>query len=283
MNSKFFKIGGIVFEFQSESEIADSEMFAPFITERQKADAVIKIAEKSPLEIKGKLINAYSNKEVYEYNGKKLLYSYYPEFGNGKIYYSCSESGKDSAAVTVDYKKQIYDSMLFDSFDFPGMLISRSRFLFHCSFIIINGKAILFSGSSGKGKSTQAELWNKFRNAEIINGDRAILRMKSGKLWAYGTPYCGSSRISVNKTAEVAAIFFPEHSEKSSVMKIDSSFETVPLLLSQMTLENNENAVNALLFAENLFKTVPLFSMPCVPDETAVEAAENELKKSGIL
>ena len=283
MNSKFFKIGEIVFELKSERVIDDSAMFKPFKTNLQKADEVIEITEKSPLAVQGKLVDSYSNKEIYENNGKKYLVSFYPEFGNKKIYFACSEIRNNVTVLTVDYEKNIFDSMLFDSFNFPGLLIRNNCFLFHCSFILVDGKAILFSGNSGKGKSTQADLWNRYRNAEIINGDRAILRMKDGKIYAYGTPYCGSSKISVNKSAEVATIIFPEHAEANSIERINPSFEAVTAILSQMTVENNNNTAKALSFSGEVIENVPVFKLQCVPDATAVETALNELKRLGIL
>ena len=283
MNSKFFKIGEIVLELKSERVIADSAMFKPFKTDPQKADEIIEITEKSPLEIQGRLVDSYSNKEVYEHNGKKYLFSFYPEFDNRKIYYACSECENNLTALTVDYEKNIFDSMLFDSFNFPGLLVRNNCFLFHCSFILVNGKAVLFSGDSGKGKSTQADLWNRYRNAEIINGDRAILKLKDGKLYAYGTPYCGSSKISVNKSAEVAAIIFPEHSDVNSIKKVNSSFEAIPMIVRQMTVETSEDTLKALSFSGELFKDVPVFKLQCIPDLTAVETVANELINLGIL
>ena len=283
MNSKYYKIGEIVFELRGEREIADSELFQPFKTDLQKADEVIEIISEGPLEIKGRLTDSYSNKEIYENNGKKYLYSFYPQFENRKIYFACSENGDSATVLTVDYEKELYDSMLFNSIDFPGILIRNNSFLFHCSFILADGKAILFSGDSGKGKSTQADLWRRHRNAEIINGDRAILKMKDGKLYACGTPYCGSSKISVNKSAEVAAIIFLEHAKANSTEKISASFDAVPALLSQLTFSNSEDTVKALMFSEEIFNAVPLFKFPCVPDVTAVETLENELKRLGIL
>lgn len=283
MNSKFFKIGDVVFELKSESAIADSTMFNSFKTNSQKADVVIKILNNKSIEIKGRLIGSYSNKEIYEYNGKKHLYSFYPECGSRKIYYACSYIEKNLIIIEVDFERNIYDSMLFDAFDFPDILIKNNSFLFHCSFISISGKAILFSGKSGCGKSTQADLWKKYKNAEIINGDRAVLKLKGKKLFAYGTPYCGSSKISVNKSAEVAAIIFPEHSAENSIEKLNYSFDAVPLLLSQLTFENNENTLNVLMLSEKIFNYIPMFKQSCVPDRTAVETADAALKALGIL
>ena len=48
------------------------------------------------------------------------------------------------------------------------------------------------------GKSTQADLWNKYEGCEIINGDRSAITKKDGVWNAYGLPFAGSSRIYKN-------------------------------------------------------------------------------------
>ena len=46
----------------------------------------------------------------------------------------------------------------------------------HASLIARNEIGIMFIGPSGIGKTTQAELWKKYREAQIINGDRGIYK-----------------------------------------------------------------------------------------------------------
>ena len=78
------------------------------------------------------------------------------------------------------------------------VLNSYNTFLLHSSFIKWKDKAILFTAPSGTGKSTQADLWEKYENAEIINGDRSGIRKMDGKWTAYGLPIAGSSGIYKN-------------------------------------------------------------------------------------
>lgn len=57
-------------------------------------------------------------------------------------------------------------------------LIARNGgFVFHSSYVEVDGKAVLFTAPSETGKSTQAELWRSLRGAEIINGDRSVVRL----------------------------------------------------------------------------------------------------------
>ena len=47
------------------------------------------------------------------------------------------------------------------------ILLKYNGIILHSSFINFENKAILFSAPSGTGKSTQADLWKKYKNAEI--------------------------------------------------------------------------------------------------------------------
>ena len=60
----------------------------------------------------------------------------------------------------------------------------------HSSYIIYHDKAILFTGPSGIGKTTQAELWRDYQGAEIINGDVTLIRKWDGRYCAF---WCADS------------------------------------------------------------------------------------------
>lgn len=56
-------------------------------------------------------------------------------------------------------------------------LIKKKSTIFDCLYINYKNHAILFSGSSGMRKSTQADLWKNNRNVSIINGDRYLQKI----------------------------------------------------------------------------------------------------------
>ena len=98
--------------------------------------------------------------------------------------------------------------------------ITLQAALLHTSFIKWQGKAILFTAPSGTGKSTQADLWRRIEGAEIINGDRAVLR-KEGGIWkAWGLPYAGSSRIFRNESAPVGAIVVLRKNDRNELRRL---------------------------------------------------------------
>ena len=59
---------------------------------------------------------------------------------------------------------------------FEDVLVNHQGFILHSSFISWQNNGILFTAPSGTGKSTQADLWKKYEDADIYNGDRTIIR-----------------------------------------------------------------------------------------------------------
>ena len=66
---------------------------------------------------------------------------------------------------------------------------------FHAAQITYQKTGILFAGPSGAGKTTQAKLWERFRNARIICNDRTLLRKQDGNWHSYGYPMDGSQPV----------------------------------------------------------------------------------------
>ena len=90
---------------------------------------------------------------------------------------------------------------IFNRIGLETLLLQHQGLLLHASLINYAGRAIAFAGPSGVGKSTQADLWKKCLGAEIINGDRAVLRKNADHWIAYGSPYAGTSGIYKNNSA----------------------------------------------------------------------------------
>ena len=77
----------------------------------------------------------------------------------------------------------------------------------HSSAVVLGGRAFLFLGSSGTGKSTHSALWLKnFKGARLVNDDNPALRLEDGKVMAYGTPWSGKTPCYVNENWPVGGI-----------------------------------------------------------------------------
>ena len=113
-----------------------------------------------------------------------------------KLGYARAEYGDKQHFVQVrrnEFSNRIPVKTVLNSLGLEHLTAMEGGFVFHCSFVARDNGAILFTAPSGTGKSTQADLWRDFRNAEIINGDRAAVCVKEGRVFAEGIPFSGSS------------------------------------------------------------------------------------------
>jgi hypothetical protein len=84
-------------------------------------------------------------------------------------------------------------------------LLSRDGFLLHAATVLHNGRAYVFAGRSGAGKSTVAALSPK---AGVLTDEISLLQRGNGIWHAYGTPFWGEFRSAgSNTSAPVEGIF----------------------------------------------------------------------------
>ena len=148
--------------------------------------------------------------------------------------------------------------------------------LAHASLVDYNGSGVLFTGPSGVGKTTQAQLWNKFFSADIINGDKAFIRKNSGGFYAYGLPWKGSSEYCLNKKVPLKGIVVLRQSKENKISQLNLSAE---MLMPHIFLPHwDEKAVcRALDTLDELVNSVPVYLLECRVDEEAVRITLNKV------
>ena len=146
--------------------------------------------------------------------------------------------------------------------------------LTHSSFVIYQGKGIIFTGYSGVGKTTQAELWQKYKGAEIVNGDKVFIREIDSRFYAYGLPWKGSSEYCLNRKAELCGVVVLRQSEKNRITRLDE--KSAECFMPHIFLPHwdKECLGNALDTFDKLIGNVPVYLLECRPDEEAVEVTK---------
>lgn len=182
--------------------------------------------------------------------------------------YTCRLGDK----LYVSCPNEVNEFFVFEGLRLPELLLEKGTGLLHCSFIEVDGQAILFSGDKQVGKSTQAALWEKYGSATVINGDRAGLFVKNGKLYAGGVPYCGTSGICINKQMPVKAIICLSRGTENTLKK-SSPMAGFMFLLGKFAYNTwDHEAVNAVSdLLTTVVEAVPIYSYSCVKDESAVK------------
>lgn len=158
---------------------------------------------------------------------------------------------------------------------FYATAVKKKRIFMHSSLIDIKGKGIMFLGPSGIGKTTQAELWKKYRDALIINGDVVLVQETPDAFLGWGTPWHGSSPYCENTSVPVAAMVVLKQAPKNSIREL-TGFEKVTevsnsVFYPQWVEGGMELCLETL---DHLLTKIPVYELSCRPDEGAVELVE---------
>lgn len=153
------------------------------------------------------------------------------------------------------------------------VLLGRDAFLLHSSVVRYQGRAVLFSGPACAGKSTQAALWQKHLGAQILNGDRCVIRKYPDGFYGGGSPWAGTSGIYSREQAPIAAIFLVRQAPENSVQRLGAG--AFAPLFSQTVVNSWDQAFMEQIceLFQQLLCQVPVYLLRCRPDEEAVRTA----------
>ena len=145
----------------------------------------------------------------------------------------------------------------------------------HSSIIAYQHHGLMFLGPSGIGKTTQAELWRKYRDALIINGDVVFVQEEGDAFLGWGTPWHGSSPYCENISVPVSALIVLKQAETNSIREL-TGFEKVTAVSESVFyprwLENGMELCLETL--DHLLSRLPVYELSCRPDEEAVRLVE---------
>lgn len=278
-------IGGISLCLEADRPIALHRDFQPFLTEEASPDfrACFHLVTALP---------PIPNEVLHE----DLCYRVHPDGKGGylRTFFDAPRDLTPYAVAVYDYPRGTIQvdylekgahcvSEMGNSFfhlGFESLLIHKNRLCLHAACVRTHLGGILFSGPSGVGKSTQAELWCAFRGAKQINGDRPILSRKEDSWLAWGSPYAGSSRCHINESCPVTAIVMLRQAKECSLRRL-SLPEAFRAVWSGLTVCSwDETFVEtASSLALELIASVPVLEFACTPDQQAVEYLEQGLRK----
>lgn len=187
---------------------------------------------------------------------------------------------------TEIYFNPAYTSLLSTDTIFHSMLalekhlVLQNSFAFHCAYLDFEGKAILFSGPSGIGKTTHTNLWCQYLpdQAKVLNGDKCLLSREGNTFYANGWPICGSSGICHNERREVRAVVLLQQAPENRLIE-EKKILTFRRVLEQLTVNywNREFTEAAMTFADSLVSTLPCFTYGCNISREAVDILYQQL------
>ena len=279
------EISGVSIQMRSFQQWEEESAFRPFIKEVEKTDytAVFNLVDELP---------AFSETVLHE----DVCYRVHPDNQGGflRTFFDAPRDYTPYGVAKYDHTNGIIRidclpkgahcvSEMHNSFfhiGFESILIHRKRLCLHAACVDTPLGGLLFSGPSGIGKSTQANLWHEHRGAKHINGDRPILSEDNGRWLAWGSPYAGSSHCHINENCPVTAIIMLQQAKNCSLRRL-SYPEAFRAVWSGLTVHNWDKGFveKAFDLTMNLIGSVPVFQFGCTPDVDAVVYLEQELRK----
>lgn len=276
MFSKKYEFLDRVIEVVIPEEIVDAHPYKDFLCDEapdctvsfEYADILPKIPK-----------NVVADKEVVFIAEENKSFCWYKKHGNdGCFAYREGESDSQKILVSGEYRGKLWSGTIFNLMGFEEIMAERNSAVLHAAMIKVNGQMILFTAPCGTGKSTQASLWEKFAGAEIVNGDKALVKSENENIIAGGLPFAGSSNICKNISAPLVAVVCLGQAKENVIRKISASEAFIALMQgnyrSAMSNSASQKVTDTI---EKICRNVPVYKLDCLPDKSAVECLAKEL------
>lgn len=202
-----------------------------------------------------------------------------------KITYVAEAGGVkyDSLQKAIDAaKSKAVITMLADTRENVTISTPYNGLMLHASAAALGGRAYLFSGPCGRGKSTHTRLWQQtFGEAvQVFNDDKPALRRLDGRWYAYGTPWCGKDGINLNQKWPLGGICFLGKSQENRIRRLPAA-EALPLILAQTTYRLPPQYMELLLASlDSLLREIPVFLLENRPEEAAARLSFETMRRA---
>ena len=283
MTCEYFAIAGKILKVTARQlQLETGAALDDFRVAPQQWDHELELRSVTALSApEGEEIFAHPSRRIYR-NGDQVVRYHGPvEQGWESAMLRISRYGRhsDVEILLPPERNLVTCAMLLQAMEVTHFVTAAGGFLLHAAHICWEDQAILFTAPSGVGKSTQAELWQAYRHAEICNGDRAILMPREQGVLALGVPYGGSSGIAKKCKQKLSAIVYVQQAQQNSIRRLTGleAFRHVweGCSLDTWCREDVAACTDAVL---QTIEQVPVYLLGCTPDEGAVLALEGVLK-----
>jgi hypothetical protein len=151
------------------------------------------------------------------------------------------------------------------------LLADQGGLLVHAASAVRNGRAFLFAGVSGAGKTTISRLAPP--DATLLTDEISYLRREGDQYVAYGTPFAGElGQPGENIRAPLAALYLLAQGPVNRIDPVSEADATRAILESVLFFANDARLVGGVFdSAYELVQKVPVQRLTFVPDSRVWE------------
>lgn len=140
------------------------------------------------------------------------------------------------------------------------LLAPQRGFLLHAATVLRDGRAYVFTGKSGAGKSTVASLSPA---GSVLTDEISLLKFTDGDWQAFGTPFWGEFRAEgANVHAPIAGLYFLQQATEDRVGKVSVHEALRALLPNVLFFSRDRQMTESLLrLLAEFVGTVPVYRL----------------------
>jgi hypothetical protein len=140
--------------------------------------------------------------------------------------------------------------------------------MIHASGVNFNGRGYIFSGVSGRGKTTIARLWDN-KGGKVIHDDRLIIRKNGGKFQLHNTPVYNDDE---PRSSRLDGIYIIGHGVENIITPVKGA-EAVSLVMANCIQQSWESHIlrGLLESVTDLCGSVPVYRLSFRPDESVID------------
>lgn len=148
------------------------------------------------------------------------------------------------------------------------MTAIHGHIMMHASGINNSGKGYIFSGISGKGKTTMAKLWD-MSGSRVIHDDRLIIRKTGTEYRMFNTPVYKND---TPRESRIDRLFLIEHGGKNQIIPIRGA-ECISFVMANCIQHNwSHEIIEKLLGSVSALCTeVPVSKLLFKPDNSIID------------
>lgn len=157
----------------------------------------------------------------------------------------------------------------------------HGMYAIHSASICYADQAYLFSASSGTGKSTHTNLWNKLYGTEVINGDLNLLSMEGGRPVIHGIPWCGTSEMFDKRTLPLGGIILLKRADNDAVKELQPDKQALMVLQRFISpMWTGAQLASGAEFAQRLCEKILVCQLHCTKNPSAAETMREWIDRS---
>lgn len=282
------RLGGVKIKIASERELVLDREYLPFASEDERADVTVQVDWDW----------GNAPKPRTEIIGEDALIHYYIEPDG--THFAMTRAGMGRYIASTRYKSDCRElfctinekpfleppdsvSGIMRSLPLRMVFLNNGVMMLHSSQIALNDFGILFTAPSKTGKTTQARLWKKYRNADIICNDRTLIRKTDSGWTTYGYPLDGSEPVRSNRINRLGCVVVLRQASACKIEHVGAA-KAIGLLMSQTVTDvwSSEARQKSMELVAELVADKPVYLMYCTPDENAVLTLEKKLEHEGV-